>query len=110
MCASTVSLVKIGSLGRMVSPLRSASNILISRDYTSEVLTSSNFMSRCAPMAEDHIDHLLARLDAAGARLDLDVEGIVDRISSINKRVRTALKDTLADYGITPEDWGVLTS
>jgi DNA-binding MarR family transcriptional regulator len=61
-------------------------------------------------MAEDHIDHLLARLDAAGARLDLDVEGIVDRISSINKRVRTALKDTLADYGITPEDWGVLTS
>ena len=61
-------------------------------------------------MQEDHIDHLLSRLDAAGARLDLDVEGIVDRIGTINKRVKTALKETLAEYGITPEDWGVLTS
>jgi DNA-binding MarR family transcriptional regulator len=67
-------------------------------------------MSRCGDGMEDHIDNLLARLDAAGARLDLDVEGIVDRITSINKRVHAALKDTLADYGITPEDWGVLTS
>ncbi len=60
--------------------------------------------------ARDHIDHLLARLDAADARLDLEVEGIVDRIGSINKRVHTALKETLVDYGITPEEWGVLTS
>ncbi|HEY5628193.1 MAG TPA: MarR family transcriptional regulator, partial [Candidatus Limnocylindrales bacterium] len=42
--------------------------------------------------------------------LDLEVEGIVDRVSSINKRVHAALKETLVDYGITPEDWGVLTS
>ncbi|MGZ4291295.1 MAG: MarR family winged helix-turn-helix transcriptional regulator [Gaiellaceae bacterium] len=61
-------------------------------------------------MPEDHIDQLLARLDEAGAQLDLEVEGIVDRVSSINKRVHAALKETLVDYGITPEDWGVLTS
>ncbi len=61
-------------------------------------------------MAEDHVDSLLARLDAAGARLDLDVEGIVDRIATINKRVHAALKETFGAYGITPEDWGVLTS
>jgi DNA-binding MarR family transcriptional regulator len=61
-------------------------------------------------MPEDHVDHLLARLDDAGARLDLEVEGIVDRVGSINKRVRTALKETLVDYGLTPEDWGVLTT
>jgi DNA-binding MarR family transcriptional regulator len=59
---------------------------------------------------DDHIDRLLQRLDASGASLDLDVEGIVDRVASINKRVHAALKETLADYGITPEDWGVLTS
>jgi DNA-binding MarR family transcriptional regulator len=59
---------------------------------------------------EDHVDHLLARLDDAGARLDLEVEGIVDRVGSINKRVRHALKETLVDYGLTPEDWGVLTT
>jgi DNA-binding MarR family transcriptional regulator len=59
---------------------------------------------------EDHVDHLLSRLAEAGAQLDLDVEGIVDRVSSINKRVHNALKETLADYGITPEDWGMLTS
>ncbi|HEY6962652.1 MAG TPA: MarR family transcriptional regulator [Gaiellaceae bacterium] len=61
-------------------------------------------------MAQDSVDDLLARLDDAGARLDLAVEGIVDRISSINKRVHAALKDTLSDYGVTPEDWGVLTA
>ena len=55
------------------------------------------------PVSEDHVDHLLARLDDTGARLDLEVEGIVDRIGSINKRVRHALKETLAD-------WGVLTA
>jgi DNA-binding MarR family transcriptional regulator len=62
------------------------------------------------PVPEDHVDHLLARLDDTGAQLDLEVEGIVDRVGSINKRVHTALKETLADYGLTPEDWGVLTS
>jgi DNA-binding MarR family transcriptional regulator len=62
------------------------------------------------PVEKDNVDDLLARLDDAGARLDLEVEGIVDRISSINKRVHAALKETLAVYGITPEDWGVLTT
>jgi DNA-binding MarR family transcriptional regulator len=63
-----------------------------------------------APAAEDHVDHLLARLAAVEAEIDLDVEGIVDRIGSINKRVRMALKETLAEYDLTPEHWGVLTT
>lgn len=57
----------------------------------------------------DHVDRLLDRLDAAGIPLDLEVEGLVDRIGGINKRVHAALKETLAEYGITPEDWHVLT-
>jgi DNA-binding MarR family transcriptional regulator len=60
-------------------------------------------------MERDHVDHLLERLDAAAAPLDLEVEGIVDRISAINKRIHTALKETLAEYGMTPEDWHVMT-
>ena len=64
---------------------------------------------RVAP-ADDHIDRLLARLQAVDADLDLEVEGIVDRIGSINKRVRGVLRETLAEYHLTPEHWGVLTT
>jgi DNA-binding MarR family transcriptional regulator len=60
--------------------------------------------------AEDHIDRFLARIDAAGVDLDLEVEGIVDRIGGINRRMRSALKETLAEYDLTPEDWSVLSS
>jgi DNA-binding MarR family transcriptional regulator len=61
-------------------------------------------------MARDHVDDLLDRLEEAGAPLDLEVEGIVDRIGGIHKRMRGALKETLGEYGLTPEDWSVLCS
>lgn len=60
-------------------------------------------------VTRDHVDDLLDRLDAAGAPLDLEVEGLVDRISTISKRIHSALKGTLVEYGLTPEDWHVLT-
>ena len=60
-------------------------------------------------MPEDYIDRLLQKLVDANAPLDLEVEGIVDRIGHIHKRLRVALKETLAEYGLTPEDWSVLT-
>ena len=58
---------------------------------------------------EDHVDRFLARIDAAGVNLDLEVEGIVDRIAGINRRIHNSLKETLVDYGLTPEDWHVLS-
>ena len=61
-------------------------------------------------MTEDHIDRFLAKIDAAGVDLDLEVEGIVDRIGGIQRRVHNALKETLVEYGLTPEDWHVLSS
>ena len=61
-------------------------------------------------MAEDSVDRLLQRIADSGARIDLDVEGIVDRIGHIHKRIHTALKETLVEYGLTPEDWHVMTS
>jgi DNA-binding MarR family transcriptional regulator len=57
----------------------------------------------------DHIDAFLTRIDEAGIKLDLEVEGIVDRIGSINRRMHNALKETLAAYRLTPEDWHVLS-
>jgi DNA-binding MarR family transcriptional regulator len=59
---------------------------------------------------QDHIDRFLARLGEADIRLDLEVEGIVDRIGGINRRIKNALRETLVPYGITPEDWHVLSS
>jgi DNA-binding MarR family transcriptional regulator len=61
-------------------------------------------------MTEDSVDRLLARLDTVGVEIDLEVEGIVDRVGHINKRVHAALKETLVDYGLTPEDWGLMTT
>jgi DNA-binding MarR family transcriptional regulator len=58
---------------------------------------------------EDHIDRFLANLDCAALGIDLEVEGIVDRIGGLNKRFKRALEETLAEHGLTPEEWHVLT-
>jgi len=60
-------------------------------------------------MEEDHVDRFLVTIDTAGVGLDLDVEGIVDRIGGLNRRFKNALGETLAEYELTPEDWHVLT-
>jgi DNA-binding MarR family transcriptional regulator len=60
---------------------------------------------------EDSIDRLLARIAAAGEfDIDLDVEGIVDRIGKINSRMKKAQKATLREHDLTPEEWGVMTT
>jgi DNA-binding MarR family transcriptional regulator len=67
-------------------------------------------------MDEDHVDRFLDKIDAAGlademgVNLDLEVEGIVDRIGGIQRRIHNALRDTLVDYGLTPEDWHVMST
>ena len=62
------------------------------------------------PQHEDHVDRLLAKIAEAGVvDIDLDVEGIVDRIGSIHHRMRKAQKATLREHGLTLEEWGVLT-
>jgi len=62
------------------------------------------------PEPEDHVDRLLARISTAGVEaIDLDVEGIVDRIGSINKRFKRVQEEVLRAHGLTPGDWHVLT-
>ena len=62
------------------------------------------------PEPQDHIDRFLARIGEADIPLDLEVEGIVDRIGGINRRIKNALRETLVPYGITGEDWSVLST
>ena len=59
---------------------------------------------------EDHIDRLLAKIAAAGVvDIDLDVEGIVDRVGSIHRRLKKAQEATLREHGLTHAEWGVMT-
>jgi len=57
----------------------------------------------------DHIDRLIERLEPLRhVDIDLDVEAIVDRIASINKRIKRGMEATLAQYGLTHPDFQVL--
>jgi DNA-binding MarR family transcriptional regulator len=64
----------------------------------------------CGMATEDHVDRLLAKIAEVGvAEIDPDVEGIIDRVGSINGRLKRAQKATLREHGLTPEEWGVMT-
>ena len=59
----------------------------------------------------DHIDswreEIAPRLPSS---VDLDVEGIVDRIHGLDWRIRKMLEETLEEQGISHGDWKVLSS
>ena len=65
-----------------------------------------------APTTEDHIDRFLKRLAILPREVEIDpeVEAIVDRVGSINRRVKRAMERTLAEHNLTHPDWEVLTS
>jgi DNA-binding MarR family transcriptional regulator len=59
----------------------------------------------------DHVDRFLEEVKGElPAELDLEAEGIVDRIGGINRRIKRALDETLADYGLTHTDWRLLSA
>ena len=59
----------------------------------------------------DHVDSFLEEIGAdLPADLDLTVEGIVDRIGGINRRIKWMHDETLDELGLTISDWHVLTS
>jgi DNA-binding MarR family transcriptional regulator len=78
------------------------SNYLTSR-YTEPVSPATKELQR------DKIDRFLERLDGIPG-LDYEVEGIVDRINSLQRRFRHALEETLKDYDLTWGEWKVLGS
>jgi DNA-binding MarR family transcriptional regulator len=59
-------------------------------------------------MERDHIDKFLEQIREDLPELDLEVEGIVDRINGLTKRFHRQLDDTLAEFGLTAGEWQVL--
>ena len=59
---------------------------------------------------QDHVDRFLETLRERLPGLDLDVEGIVDRIHGLNRRFKRMMESTLADHGLTYEEWSVLNA
>ncbi|HET8752268.1 MAG TPA: MarR family transcriptional regulator [Gaiellaceae bacterium] len=59
----------------------------------------------------DHVDHFLEEISAdLPSDLDLTVEGIVDRIGGIHRRIKWMHEETLDQLGLTLSDWHVLTA
>jgi DNA-binding MarR family transcriptional regulator len=63
------------------------------------------------PGERDHVDGFLEEISAdLPPDLDLTVEGIVDRIGGINRRIKRMHDETLDQLGLTVSDWHVLTA
>ena len=58
----------------------------------------------------DAVDDKLAAWESDLPGVDLEVEGIVDRIALLHKRIRTMLADTLTEFGLNVGEWAVLGS
>jgi DNA-binding MarR family transcriptional regulator len=57
---------------------------------------------------QDHVDRWLDEHELPGA-VDREVEGIVDRINGLHRRLHRLLDETLADFGLSDGEWKVLT-
>ncbi len=55
---------------------------------------------------QDHVDRFLEETELPG--VDLEVEGIVDRINGLRRRFHRMLDDTLADFGFSEGEWKAL--
>jgi DNA-binding MarR family transcriptional regulator len=58
----------------------------------------------------DHIDAFLEEIGPELPPIDLEVEGIVDRISGLSRRFHRSLDETVAEFGLTNGEWKVLNS
>jgi DNA-binding MarR family transcriptional regulator len=66
-------------------------------------------MAKSLEEQQDHVDRFLASIrDELPPDLDLTVEGIVDRISGLNRRLKKMMTDTLAEFDLTWGEWKVL--
>src|SRR5205085_3572896 len=73
---------------------------------------NTSHMSRPRHSGErDHVDTFLEEISAdLPSDLDLTVEGIVDRIGGINRRIKWMHDETLDQLDLTMSDWHVLNS
>ena len=68
-------------------------------------------MRRRAAQPTDHVDRWLEEIGGELPRdLDLTVEGVVDRILGIGRRLQKLLDETLSGHGLSHGEWKVLSS
>ena len=59
----------------------------------------------------DHVDRFLDEIRAEFPKgIDMTVEGIVDRIQGIARRLQKVLDETVSEYGLSHAEWKVLSS
>src|SRR5437660_1551979 len=56
----------------------------------------------------DHIDRFLETIHLVLPDLDIEVEGIVDRISGLGRRLRRSMDETLAEFGLDSAEYKAL--
>jgi DNA-binding MarR family transcriptional regulator len=72
---------------------------------------NTSHVARRRKTGQDHVDSFLAEISAdLPADLDLTVEGIVERVQGINRRIRWMHDETLDELGLTMSEWHVLTT
>jgi DNA-binding MarR family transcriptional regulator len=59
---------------------------------------------------QDHVDRFLEQIQHELPQLDLAVEGIVDRIGGIHRRLQRKGEAAVAQFGLTHGEWKVLNS
>ena len=57
---------------------------------------------------QDHVDRWLADFVKEAPPVDVTVEGIVDRIGGLNRRLLREMEETLESFGLTFGEWKVL--
>jgi DNA-binding MarR family transcriptional regulator len=57
---------------------------------------------------QDHVDRFLESIRDVLPMLDLEVEGIVDRIGGLDRRFHRALDETLAEFNLDTAEWKLL--
>ena len=65
-------------------------------------------MSRAPETQRDHIDRFLESIREELPDLDLTVEGIVDRINGLSRRIKRMMDETLTERDLTWGEWKVL--
>jgi DNA-binding MarR family transcriptional regulator len=59
-------------------------------------------------MKEDSVDKLLAEWKEELPGVDLEIEAAVERLQWITRKIRRRMDDTLAEHGLSFEEWGLL--
>jgi DNA-binding MarR family transcriptional regulator len=65
-------------------------------------------MSRTSDTPRDHVDRFLDSIRDELPELDLTVEGIVDRINGLSRRINRMMDETLNERSLTWGEWKVL--